>query len=68
MVGTPGRLAAITVSAQIGRNDGELAREGRGDLVPADVRLRKSVQEQERRTVATADGLNIGAAGADPSH
>ena len=44
------RLAAVAIAAQIGNHQGELLREARRDLMPDDVILWISVDEQQRRS------------------
>jgi hypothetical protein len=47
-----GRLAAVAVAAQIGHDHGVVPRQVRGDEAPRDHRLRRTVQQQDRRTLA----------------
>src|SRR5437762_13891524 len=61
------RLAGIPVAAKIRANDGKALRQTRSDLVPHRVRLRVTMQEQERRTAAADDEIDLGARGADAS-
>ncbi len=48
------RLAAVAITAQIRRHDGEVFSEARGHLAPGDMGLRMAVQQQQRRPF-TAD-------------
>ena len=70
-------FARIAVPAQVGQHDREPFRQPAGDLVPADVRLRMPVQQQQRRTAAAAQGMDRravdrdrrrGETGKEPSH
>lgn len=46
------RFAAVAIAAKIGGDHRELLGQPRRDLVPLDVRLRKTVEQQNRRTAA----------------
>ena len=52
------RLAAVAVAAQVRRDDRVLLREFRRDEPPRDVRLRRAVQQQQRRTLAADDAVD----------
>ena len=52
VVGLPGGTVAVAIAAQVGRDDGEAARQGGRHTVPAGARLRVAVQQQQRRPVA----------------
>ena len=58
-----GRLAAVAVAAQVRHDDGVILRELRRDDVPRHVRLRRAVDEQQRRTVAAAHDVDRRARG-----
>src|SRR3546814_9462638 len=59
-------LGAVAVAAKIGRDDGEAPGERRGDLVPADMRQRIAVEEEERRSVAADRDVDLGPLRRDP--
>jgi hypothetical protein len=48
----------VAVAAQVGRDDGVLPSQLRGDAVPHDVALREAVHQQDRRTLAPADRVD----------
>src|SRR5271166_5893231 len=52
MLGIGGRLAAVAVATQVGNHQRELLRETRRDLMPYNVILRISMDEQHRRAAA----------------
>ena len=58
VVGTRLGTVGVAVAAQVGRDDGVLPRQLRGDAVPHDVALREAVQQQDRRALAAADGVD----------
>ena len=49
-----GRFAAVTVTAQVGEDDRMILGEDGGDVVPHDVSLRVTVQQQHRRAALVA--------------
>src|SRR5215470_2277353 len=51
-------LRAVAVASQVGGDDGEIAREAVGDLVPHDVRLWITVHQQQRRSGTTVTEAN----------
>ena len=57
------RQRAVPVAAQIGQHDVIVLRQPRSDLVPADMVLRISVQQQQRRSRAAMTQADHGAAG-----
>src|SRR5438094_9688679 len=59
------RLAGIPIATKIGTNNGKALRQARSDLAPHRVRLRIAVQEQERRTAAAGDQVDLRARSAD---
>ena len=65
MVVAAGRLLGIAVAAQVGRDDGEFAREPRRDLVPGQMGKRIAVHQQQRRPAAAVHRHDTGAAGGD---
>ena len=52
VIGSRRRLAALAVAAQVRGDDREVPGEERRDLVPHYVRLRMSMQEQDRRSAS----------------
>ena len=63
---TVGRADAVAIAAEVGRDHVVSTGEGAGDLVPADVRLRVAVQQQERRPLAAMAEEDLRAVGANP--
>ena len=61
MVRSVRHLAAVAVATKVWRNDGVLLRELRTDEAPCDVRHRRTVQQQEGRTLSALDDVNRGA-------
>jgi hypothetical protein len=61
VIGRVRRLAAVAVAAQVRHDDGELLRELRRNQPVRDVALRRPVQEQQRRTLAALDDVDLGA-------
>src|SRR5215216_7730164 len=59
VVGRRLRLRGVTVAPEVCRDDGELAGEPRGDLVPHGVGLGVAVEQQERRATATVADPNL---------
>ena len=57
-----GGRARGPVAAQVGRHDRVVAGEPRGDAVPAGVRLREAVQEQDGRAGAARGDVILGLA------
>ena len=58
-------LAAVAVAAQVRHDDRVVFREVGRDLVPGHVRLRRAVDQEQRRTVAALDDVDGGARGLD---
>ena len=56
VVGEPGRFRRIAVAAQVGHHEEETVGQPPRDAVPQHVRLRKAVQQQQRRAVPVATG------------
>jgi hypothetical protein len=54
MIRLAARLRAVAVAPQIGRNDGEIARQARRNALPGEMGERVAVKQQERRTFAAA--------------
>ncbi len=52
------RLAAVTLTSQIGGDDGKVFRQGRRDLVPHGVGLRIAVQQEQPGPLAPALEVN----------
>ena len=65
VVGAAGRLGGAAVAAQICRHHGEAPGQGRRQLVPHDVSLGITVQQEQRRAVARHAQVDLGAGGAD---
>ena len=61
MVFAVGRLAAVSVSAEIGRDDGKFFGQLRRNVAPFDVRLRIAVQQKQRRPASRSDKIDRGA-------
>ena len=53
------RLIAVTIAAQISRDDTEMLTQHRLDLVPDHVRLRVAVQQQQRRLAAVVAHASV---------
>ena len=58
VVGESARLAAVTVAAQVRRDDRELGRQPRRDEAPVDVRQWIAVQQEQRRPAAAHHAMN----------
>ncbi len=67
VIGRGRRAAALSIAAQIGAHDGELARQQRRDVAPHQVRLRKTVQQQQRRAGSRTAHEDAGFTGLDLS-
>ena len=63
VVGTGFRQRAVAVASQIGQHDVIVLRQSRSHLVPADMVLRISVQQQQRRSRAAVTQTDHGSAG-----
>src|SRR2546422_3349089 len=61
MIPPIGGLATVTVPAEVGRNDGKILRESRGDLMPHHVGLRIPMQEQHGCPFPACDDVDRGA-------
>jgi hypothetical protein len=59
------RAAALPVAAKIGAHDGEFARQQRRNTAPHQMRLRKTVQQQERRARSRSAHEDAGFTGLD---
>src|SRR5882757_1665999 len=59
------RAAALPVAAKIGTHHGEFARQQRRNTAPHQVRLRKTVQQEERRTLSAGAHEDAGFTGLD---
>jgi hypothetical protein len=57
------RLAAVAVAAQIGGDDGVVRRELGRHQTPGDVRLRRAMEQQHRRSRSTDDAVDRRARG-----
>jgi hypothetical protein len=55
------RFAAVAISAQIRRDDGEALRENRRNVTPFEMRLRPALQQQHRRPAAADDTVDLSA-------
>jgi hypothetical protein len=66
VLGVAYRFSGVTVTAQVGTNDGEMRCEARCNAVPHRVGLRIAMQEQQRRPAAANDQIDFGAGGAQP--
>ena len=62
VIGQPLRLTAVAVAAQIRRDDGVVLRETGGHVAPREMRLRRAVQQQQRRAAPRLHGLDRHAA------
>jgi hypothetical protein len=51
VIGRGGRFAALSIAAQVCSDDREIPGKRRRDMVPHDMRLGMSMQEQERRSI-----------------
>jgi hypothetical protein len=56
-----GRLAAVAVAAEVRHDDRVVFGEVGRDFVPRHVRLRRAVNQEQRRTIAAADDVDVGA-------
>ena len=65
MVRSGRRAAALPVAAKIGTHDREFARQQRRNTVPHQVRLRKTVQQQERWALSAGAHEDAGFTGLD---
>jgi hypothetical protein len=57
------RLTGIAIASQVRDHDGVVEGESRADLVPGDMGLRVTVQQQERRAVSFSEDANGSPAG-----
>src|SRR5262249_39598950 len=60
-----GRAAAVSVAAEIGADDGEPSGEPRRDVAPHQMRLRKAVQQHQRRARSETPRKNLRACAGD---
>ena len=65
MRGVAGRFAGRAVTAQIGRDNGEVRGELRGATLPDQMRLRMTVQKQQRRPCSSLHSENVDIAHGD---
>ena len=61
-----GRLGAIAIAAQVGRDDGELGGQARSELAPHQMGLRVAVQQQQRRPATACHQVDAGTRCLDP--
>ena len=66
VVRLPLGLGAVPITPRISRDNGEMPRETRSNLVPLDVRLRVAVEQQQWRALASDDQIDLGFARFDP--
>ena len=65
MIGHRRRYGAFAITAQISCNDGELLGKRRGNPMPHDKALGKTVQQQQRRAAAADNSRYLGAGNGD---
>src|SRR5262249_15194038 len=57
------RPATVAVAAQVWRHDREVRRQQRRHPMPADMRLRKAMQEQQRRAASAEREIDLASCG-----
>ena len=59
VIGTRSRFGRPTIAPEVGRYDGEVLRQTRGDLVPHHVRLRITVKQEKWRSTAPLNAEDV---------